>query len=36
MPEIRTFPVPKKSIAIWRLGRTGYIFNHGKPFVFSL
>ena len=26
MSEIRAFPVPKKSVAIWWLGQTGYIF----------
>ena len=26
MSEIRAFPVPKKSVALWWLGQTGYIF----------
>lgn len=26
MAEIRTFPVPKRSVAIWWLGQNGYIF----------
>lgn len=26
MQEIRAFPVPKKSVALWWLGQTGYIF----------
>ena len=26
MSEIRAFPVPKKAVAIWWMGQTGYIF----------
>ena len=26
MSEIRAFPVPKKSVALWWLGQTGYVF----------
>jgi hypothetical protein len=26
MSDIRAFPVPKKSVAIWWLGKSGYIF----------